>query len=131
MSKRILLFVYGTLLKGEAFHHWMGSRFRAEFVQEDTIRGFVLFSDGGLPRLLRSEVRDYPEVSGEVYTISEEVLSNLRSFECHYQDEKTTTVGGKEVLVFVSVNVTSQLHPLLHIKRWSEPFDWRKEKEVK
>jgi gamma-glutamylaminecyclotransferase len=69
-----LVFVYGTLLAGEANHHWLGD---AEFLGADVIAGAELLDLGEYPMLRPGTNTVY----GEVYGVSSEILAKLDELE--------------------------------------------------
>lgn len=93
---RELVFVYGTLRRGEANHFRMAT---AEFVSIGQITG-RLYQISWYPGLILDEAGD--EIAGEVYSVDSEMLGNLDSFEgisagdtqgCEYRRVATTVMA--------------------------------------
>lgn len=73
-----LLFVYGTLLRGEGAHHMLST---AHFVGEAlTQPAYELFDLGAYPALVRGGAT---EVHGELYEAPAALLAELDAFEGH------------------------------------------------
>jgi gamma-glutamylcyclotransferase (GGCT)/AIG2-like uncharacterized protein YtfP len=73
MEETIILFVYGTLKKGEPGHELLG---RADYVGDLTLHGLVL-----VPGEYPSAVIGEGSVSGEVYLVPESSLPLLDEYE--------------------------------------------------
>jgi gamma-glutamylaminecyclotransferase len=72
----VLLFVYGTLLRGEPNHPQLSD---ASFVRNTrTVARYELVDLGGYPALLED---GESAISGEVYDVSGELLARLDAFE--------------------------------------------------
>lgn len=94
-----LLFVYGTLLRGERNHHYLASaRFMGEAATEP---GFALYDFGAYPAL--SEPGEH-EVAGELYEIDEDTLARVDELEEHpdyYQRRELTLCCGTRAITYV------------------------------
>ena len=97
-SKKIKLFVYGTLKKGEFLHDYYLEN--SEFVKKDFVRGELYFLYG-LPFLVVGKNRT-SKVPGEVYNVSNEVFVKVKSMEedAGYKIVEVLTVGEESVYTF-------------------------------
>ncbi|MBX7222077.1 MAG: gamma-glutamylcyclotransferase [Blastocatellia bacterium] len=79
MSERntaLVIFVYGTLLRGESNHHLLAE---AEFLGCDALPKTWLCTNGRYPAIRRG----YGVTSGETYLVTEAVLAALDALEDH------------------------------------------------
>ena len=77
-SEYLLLFVYGSLLRGERHHALMrGARFQGEVA---TAPGLRLIDTGTYPALVKGGSRP---VQGELYLVPPRLLAELDEFEGH------------------------------------------------
>ncbi|ACY49855.1 Gamma-glutamylcyclotransferase family protein YtfP [Vibrio alginolyticus] len=87
-----LVFVYGTLRKGECNHHFLSS---AQFLgQHETDAQFALYDLGPYPALSVGQ----RSIQGEVYLIDDETLSELDKLEdvpVEYRRESIVTPFGQ------------------------------------
>eukprot|EP00092_Neocalanus_flemingeri_P057389 GFUD01068200.1.p1 GENE.GFUD01068200.1~~GFUD01068200.1.p1 ORF type:complete len:156 (+),score=57.77 GFUD01068200.1:70-537(+) len=104
-QKRFLVFVYGTLKKGEPNHHWLSSpengvqQFKGQAI---TVNQFplVIASRYNIPYLMdKAGVGN--KIMGEIYEVDEKMLEKLDELEDHprYYErriEKVTKVDTKE-----------------------------------
>ena len=93
------IFVYGTLKKGYGNHRVMQNA-EGVFVQEDTLQGYDIYDLGGIPGVIEGE----GEVTGEVFSVSDEGLPYLDRLEGHptfYKRSEATTLGGIPVEVYI------------------------------
>jgi gamma-glutamylaminecyclotransferase len=95
------IFVYGTLLRG--FGNWRWAlKDRAQFVKEDSIRGFTMVRLGGFPGIITI---GNGVVMGEVFEFDDDkVLADLDRLEGHPRFYKRTpikTESGEQVEVYV------------------------------
>lgn len=94
-----LLFVYGTLLRGERNDHYLASaRFMGEAATEP---GFGLYDFGPYPGL--SEPGRHA-VAGELYEIDEDTLARVDELEEHpdyYQRREVTLSCGTRAITYV------------------------------
>ncbi len=82
-----LIFVYGTLLRGEHNHHVLGW---ARFVRPaQTRQEFDLFNLGHYPAMVANGAT---AVKGELYAVDEEILSRLDRLERHPEFYKRITI---------------------------------------
>ncbi len=83
-NSAINLFVYGTLLRGFANSSFLQQPFRARFIGEGTVRGY-LYDAGSFPAFIpaAAEQSDAPQVAGEIYRIDDPdlVLETLDTIE--------------------------------------------------
>ncbi len=95
----ILLFVYGTLLRGERNHSRMGSsRFLGEVA---TSNGLELRDRGRFPGMVKASQGC---VQGELYRVNGEVLADLDELEGHPDHFWRTTIklaDGREVQAYL------------------------------
>jgi len=77
----MLIFVYGTLLKGEPNHRVLG---KSEFVRTGVTQPiFQLVSMGGFPAMVYDPVLGNTAVKGEVYAVDQQTLARLDMLEGH------------------------------------------------
>lgn len=100
MSKTIL-FVYGTLKRGQRNHHWLrGQHFVGIGVTEPRFRVYDL---GSYPGLVRDE-QDGVEVRGELWEVDDVRLGELDHFEGVpdlFQRESIQVTGGSVVEAYL------------------------------
>jgi gamma-glutamylcyclotransferase (GGCT)/AIG2-like uncharacterized protein YtfP len=97
-SKKIKLFVYGTLKRGGMLHdYYLG---KSEFVKKDFVRG-ELYALYGLPFLVVGKNRT-SKVPGEVYNVSDEVFDEIKKMEedAGYKTVEVSIVEGDSVYTF-------------------------------
>ena len=95
-EERYLVFVYGTLMKGEGNHHYLGdAEFKGEY---KTDKRWGLINIGAFPALVPHVLR----VEGEVYEVSKSTLSTLDRLEgvSHglYRRMQISVYNGREEL---------------------------------
>ncbi|CAH0541608.1 gamma-glutamylcyclotransferase family protein [Vibrio marisflavi] len=88
-----LVFVYGTLRKGEYNHHYIS---RAEFIGVfTTLANYSMYDLGEYPAIL---TKGGTAIIGEVYAVSEQelkLLDKLESVPLEYRREKIETPYGE------------------------------------
>lgn len=94
-----LVFVYGTLLRGESNHAvWLSD---AHFVDDDcTASCFTLYSFGDYPALVHGGSQS---VLGEVYEVSDaqlERLDELEEYPGYYDRERIDLESGRQAWVY-------------------------------
>lgn len=94
-----LVFVYGTLLRGESNHAvWLSG---AHFVDDDrTASCFTLYSFGEYPALVHGGRQS---VLGEVYEVSDAQLARLdelEEFPGYYERDRVVLESGREAWVY-------------------------------
>ena len=99
MEFRTLIFVYGTLLRGESNHAiWLSA---ARFVGTDRTEScFTLFSLGEFPALVHGGQQSVP---GEVFEVSAAQLARLDELEeCpeFYDRQRIRLASGREAWVY-------------------------------
>lgn len=98
-TKKIRLFVYGTLKKGKALHESYNFH-KQDFVGEDKVKG-ELYGLGWYPVLFETgeNVRFVP---GEVYDVEFETFNKLREMEeaAGYTTKTAKTMKGLDAFVF-------------------------------
>ncbi len=108
MKKKILVFVYGTLKKGYGNHRLLTT---SKFVSKATTADKYLFQDNGsFPYVIdnslqQSQVREELKhnVIGELYEVTEEVLSSLDSLE-GYRKNSSYSLYDRQVVTVVDEN---------------------------
>lgn len=73
----IFVFVYGSLKKGKSNHSVLTDR--AQFMRPATIQGAVMVDLGSFPAIIKGT----GEVTGEVYSITPEIMARLDRLEGH------------------------------------------------
>jgi gamma-glutamylaminecyclotransferase len=74
-----LIFVYGTLKRGNSNHHFLaGQTFAGE---ARSAPGYALYDLAGYPGMVRQGA-DLEGVSGEVWSVDDECLARLDALEC-------------------------------------------------
>lgn len=102
----MLIFVYGTLLRGRANHYRYLSE--AEYIGEGTISGYTLYDLGGYPGIKRT---GQGLVKGEVYQVDEKTLAAID----HLEDE-----GDLYTRVKATVACNSRQYPDV----WTYLYNW-------
>lgn len=95
------MFVYGSLKNGFGNNHLlMNSKFvRKDLTKEPT---YTMFSFGGFPGIVRGESC----ISGELYEVDDDTLSNLDALESNgsfYQRELVKLDGGGEAWMYLTL----------------------------
>ena len=75
-TRDILVFVYGTLKRGQRNHGWIAD---SEYVGEETVRGFEMLDLEYYPAVIEGE----GEVSGELYRVMADVFRGLDYLESY------------------------------------------------
>jgi gamma-glutamylcyclotransferase (GGCT)/AIG2-like uncharacterized protein YtfP len=113
---RVKLFVYGTLLRGEANHALLtGSRFLGEARTEPV---FELVSFGEYPAMVRG---GSTVVLGEVYEVDAETLAQVDELEEHphfFRREMVRLEGEGEAFVYVVTRETARGRPRIPSGDW-------------
>jgi len=97
--ERVLLFVYGTLMRGESAHALLGPT--ARFVGEaQTEPRFTLLDMGEYPALVEGGTT---AVRGELYEIDAELLAVLDRYEDvpELYERRTLRLGDRDALAYV------------------------------
>lgn len=99
------LFVYGTLKRGYPLNaHTLGSDPSCKFIEEGTIDGYDMYSNGSYPYIVEGK----GQVKGEVWEVNNSVmLTQLRSIEREYEETEvlvTTENGSETCLAYVYKN---------------------------
>ncbi len=110
-----LLFVYGSLKRGERNHAALGG---ARFVAEArTAAGYCLCALGEYPALLKRGER---AVTGELYRVDARLLRELDDFEgADYVRDWVRLVNDSEVYAYFLVPALAELARPLAVDRWS------------
>lgn len=113
-SRKIKLFVYGTLKKGCDLHSFYLEN--SEFVKKDSVFG-KLYAFCGLPFLVLDGEKT-SQVPGEIYNVSNEVFENIKAMEegAGYRTVKVPTV--EEELVYTFSYDKSIISTGKRIKKW-------------
>ena len=127
MTAGHLIFVYGSLLSGEANHPVMvrcGARLEGA---ARTAAGFSLYDLGTYPALAREGVT---EVVGELYVLPDETLPMLDAFEGHphlYRREEIALGDGRRAEAYLWTR--DSFLESLATRRRLESGDWRRREE--
>ncbi|UQA55763.1 gamma-glutamylcyclotransferase family protein [Polyangium aurulentum] len=117
-SGRHVLFVYGSLLAGEANHAMLtGARFLGDAT---TAPAFELADLGPYPALVRGGAT---AVAGELYAVTAEHLRRLDAFEGHphlYQRGGVQIEGGRSAQSYFMDPVRAQGYPRIASGRWRD-----------
>jgi gamma-glutamylcyclotransferase (GGCT)/AIG2-like uncharacterized protein YtfP len=92
----ILIFVYGTLLRGEANHSWLGN---AQYLGPDSLSSGTLVDLGDYPMLIPGTAT----IGGELYGITQTILADLDELEEHptvYCRRPTCLTSGRLAWVY-------------------------------
>lgn len=104
MSKKIRVFVYGTLKRGRGNHRLLDQD-GVEFLGRSLIKGPHAFVHlGGFPGVVKDALKDPREIGGEVYEVTNDVLLSLDMLEGHptfYERQKVSTKFGKAWIYFL------------------------------
>ncbi len=113
---QILVFVYGTLQRGEANH---GLLARSKFLSETrTCAGLCLKDLGGIPALARG---GEDSVSGELYSIDAQTLPALDEYEDHPEYFRRTEIelaDGRLAFAYLLPEKLAASFPRLQANRW-------------
>ena len=128
MKKKILVFVYGTLKKGYSNHRLLTT---SKFISKATTVNKYLFQDNGsFPYVIdnslsQSQIREELKhnVMGELYEVTEEVLSSLDSLEGYiknsdyslYDRQVVTVVTEDNKKIKCNMYVSQRFYPSLKI----------------
>lgn len=126
-----LVFVYGSLMKGEFNHHLLKD---AEFVGEGSIYG-KMYSLIYYPAVVHSKVK---QVYGEVYRVSEDTLKNLDELEGYRESldkgmylRRTTkcTLFETGEVIKVSYYIWGSKYLPFMAEKYPEKVRWHRERE--
>jgi gamma-glutamylcyclotransferase (GGCT)/AIG2-like uncharacterized protein YtfP len=112
------VFVYGTLLRGQSNHHWLGN---AKFLGADAIDQACLIDLGEYPMLRPGTDR----ILGEVYQVSDKILADLDELEEHpivYQRALATLVSDRLAWVYWGQAAYALGHPIIAGGSWRDHF---------
>ncbi len=117
-SGRHVLFVYGSLLSGEANHGMLAG---AQFLGEATTApAFELVDLGAYPALVRGGTT---AVTGELYAVTTPLLARLDEFEGHpdlYQREAVQLEGGRKAQAYFMDPVRARSLSRIASGRWRD-----------
>jgi gamma-glutamylcyclotransferase (GGCT)/AIG2-like uncharacterized protein YtfP len=121
MESMTELFVYGTLLRGQANHHWLQN---SEFLGEDFLPNGCLFDLGAYPMLLSGS----DLIAGEVYSITPQILADLDRLEEHptvYWREPVILHSGRTAQVYWGRPLWTKDRPQIPGGSWKRYFQDR------
>jgi len=117
-SGRHVLFVYGSLLAGEANHGMLaGARFLGDAT---TAPAFELADLGPYPALVRGGAT---AVGGELYAVTAEHLRRLDAFEGHphlYQRDAVQLADGRSAQSYFMAPARAEGYPRIASGRWRD-----------
>lgn len=93
MCRNILVFVYGTLLSGEANHRLLAE---ADFIAEAELKGVEMYDNGSYPMIIDGE----NSCEGEVYSINQQELRRLDILEGYTEGKKDCLYSREKVRVY-------------------------------
>lgn len=102
--------VYGSLKR--AFHNHHHYLQNSDFVGNDTVSGFDMYSLGGFPGIVPNSEAESP-VSVEIYDVNRATLERLDRLEGHphfYERVLVFTDTGKQVNIYVYKGDTDDLY---------------------
>jgi gamma-glutamylaminecyclotransferase len=116
---RVLLFVYGTLMRGQSAHALLGpgARFVAEARTEPK---FMLADMGEYPALVEG---GRTAVSGELYEVDDAVLVVLDDYEDvpHMYERRSVEIGGQTAFVYLLRPELADGVPIIASGDWRAP----------
>ncbi|MEC9491203.1 gamma-glutamylcyclotransferase family protein [Flexistipes sp.] len=78
MSKNYNVFVYGTLMKG--FDGYKKYMCKGNYITEGSLKGIMYHTGSGYPAVIYNTKKG-GEVSGELYSVDENLMKDLRRYE--------------------------------------------------
>lgn len=109
-----LVFVYGTLRRGQSNHHWLSD---ARWLGEQELEGLLLHDLGPFPMAVPGEGR----VAGELYAVSPARLAQLDRLEGYprlYDRRRWPLADGRATWVYVGRRQQVRHAPLLADGVW-------------
>lgn len=104
-----LVFTYGTLMKGNRFHHILED---AEFIGSGTVKGIDVFSaDGG--RFPMAKIGEGIAV-GEVYNVTQREMNYINGLECYNPNSKNNTFYDRKIVI-VNMENGTELEAFIYI----------------
>ncbi|RLJ74391.1 gamma-L-glutamyl-butirosin B gamma-L-glutamyl cyclotransferase [Salisediminibacterium halotolerans] len=95
LNQHILVFVYGTLLKGEPNHGYLTE---AACLEEHCCTNGRLVDTGeGYPALIKD---DYAAVKGELYAVTDSQLKNINRLEGYFGENRANLYERKTLNVY-------------------------------
>lgn len=101
-----LVFVYGTLKKGQGNHRLLTG---AEYIGKDSLKNHVIYSLGGFPGMTVGD----GQVQGEVYEVDEVILGALDILEGHprfYERREVTTDDNRKAWTYYYHHPVKKIH---------------------
>jgi gamma-glutamylcyclotransferase (GGCT)/AIG2-like uncharacterized protein YtfP len=114
-----LVFVYGTLKRGERYHEELGG---AIFEGSAELRGLELYNLGPFPMAISNAQAQTP-VSGEIYRVTPQQLQALDRFEGAprlYQRELRSLLDGRRAWVYLGSPQQVRFVQAIPSGSWSE-----------
>ena len=129
LAETYILFVYGSLLKGQYGHEkYMQS---AKYIEDAEINGDLRFFTSEYPVMILNDSKTY--VKGELYEVDAETLEKIRDFEglnerFTWYEESDISAYGIQAKVFTVKKSLS--FPILFISEHIPHGSWRRFKEA-
>ncbi len=101
-----LLFVYGTLKRGQPLHYLLAS---ARFLGVGRVRGYALYDLGEYPAARPAEPQNF--VRGEIYEVPEEIIPILDEVEDEYHRERARVETDSGAILEVELYVFNEELP--------------------
>ena len=116
-SRENLVFVYGTLMRGERAHSFLSG---AEYVGEYRLMGYAMYDLGWYPGIVPDPGRT---VYGEIYCVHEKMLRDMDRYEgegsLYHRTEVIAENDTETVETFVYVYAKNPRGDLIPDGRWN------------
>jgi len=113
-----LVFVYGTLMKGEPNHRLLSAS--TFMCQAFTATGFTMIDLGAFPAILAGGTST---ITGELYEVTKETLAQLDRLEGHphfYERTPIRLIGGRTVDAYVLKHDDGRSRGVIESGSWRE-----------